>query len=173
MDNRSAGQEKDKKSEEVLLTWKSPSRLFKKRDLEFYKNIAAIVLLLLVIFIFAREFMLALAVISIVFFVYVTSTVPPEDVQHRITTLGIESAGSFYHWLELTEFWYEEQWGQVKIVLHSPRRGRLFILLGKQDKAKVRELISRYIPFREQPFRTWFDNASSWLSQKVPLEKPS
>jgi hypothetical protein len=161
------------KKEEVYLTWISPSRLFKKRNKEFYTNIGAIVFLLVVILVFAREYMFILAILSIVFFIYVTSTVPPEDVKHRLTNKGIESAGHFYHWEELAEFWFEKQWEQTKMVIRPVFGPYLIILLGTQDQDKVREIVTKYLAFREQPQKSFVDNAANWLSEKIPLEKPS
>ena len=112
--------------EEVYAEWSSPSRLFKKRDREYFINIAAIVFLLSVILVFAREFVLIATVLSIVFLIYVLSTVPPEDVKHRLTSLGIESTGHFYRWEELADFWLEEQWGQTMIIVRPYLSGSLF-----------------------------------------------
>src|SRR3989304_8523880 len=109
-------EEHKEEKKEVFLTWVSPSRLFKRRDREYFTNIGAIVFLLVIILIFAREFVLIAAVLSIVFLVYVLSTVPPEEVTHRITNLGIESAGHFYRWEELAAFWLGEQGGLCKVV---------------------------------------------------------
>lgn len=172
MDKQSA-RVSDEKKEEVLLTWSSPSRLFKKRDREYFVNIGAIVFLLSIILVFAREFVLIAVVLSIVFLIYVLSTVPPEEVSHRITNLGIESAGHFYRWEELADCWFEEQWGQIMLVLRPYMAPRSIILLGNQDKHKVRELVAKYIPVREHPEKTWVDNAASWLTRKIPLEKPA
>jgi hypothetical protein len=156
--------------EEVYLTWFSPSRLFKKRNKEYFTNIGAIVFLLTIILIFAREFLLVAAVLSIVFLIYVLSTVPPEEVEHRITNLGIESAGHFYRWEELAEFWMEEQWGQYILVLRPYFGARIIVLLGDQERQMVRTHIAKHIPFREQPEKTWVDNAATWLTKKIPLE---
>lgn len=158
--------------EEVFIEWKSPSRVFKKRDREYFVNIGAIVLLLSVILVFAREFVLIATVLSIVFLIYVLSTVPPEEVKHRVTSLGIESAGHFYRWEELGDFWYEEQWGQNLIVLRPYMSARVIILLGDQDKVRLREYIAKHIPFREEPDRSWVDNTARWISEKIPLDKP-
>jgi hypothetical protein len=163
----------DNNTEKVFLAWASPSRLFKKRDKEYFTNIAAIVFLLSIILVFAREFVLIAAVISIVFLVYVLSTVPPEEVAQKITNLGIESAGHFYRWEELMEFWFEKQWGQTMLVLRPYLGPRIIVLLGSQGEEKVRELIAKHIPFREVPDKTWVDNAASWLTKKIPLEKPA
>jgi len=160
-------------SEQVFCEWSAPARLFKKRDREYFVNIFAIVFLLSVILVFAREFVLIAAVFSIVFLIYVLSTVPPEDVQHRITNLGIESAGRFYRWEELADFWFEEQWGQQMMIVRPFMTTRLIILLGNQQKDKIREFVAAYIQFRKVPDRTWMDNAARWISEKIPLEKPA
>ncbi len=158
---------------EVYLSWTSPSRLFKKRDREYFTNIAAIVFLLLVILVFAREFVLIAAVLSIVFLIYVLSTVPPEEVEHKVTNLGIEIAGHFYRWETLADFWFEEQWGQSTLVVRTLLGSRMIVLLGIYNEEKVREVIAKHIPFREIPEKTWVDNAASWLTKKIPLEKPA
>ena len=163
----------EQKSQDVLLSWSSPARLFKKRDKEYFTNIGAIVFLLIVILVFAREFLLIAAVVSVVFLIYVLSTVPPENIDHRITNLGIESGGHYYRWEELAEFWFEEQWGQVMLLLKPYIGSRIIILLGDLDKNRVRELLSKHIPFREKPEKSWVDNASKWLTEKIPLEKPT
>lgn len=172
MDNP-AEEKKEEKREEVYLEWASPSRLFKKRDREYFTNIGAIVFLLSVILVFAREFVLIAAVLSIVFLIYVLSTIPPEEVKHKITNLGIESAGTFYRWEQLFDFWFEEQWGQTMLVLRPIMTPRATILLGSQDRNMVRDFIAKHIPFRETPQKTWVDNAASWLTKKIPLEKPA
>jgi hypothetical protein len=41
-----------------------------------------------------------------------------------------------------------------------------------KKKEKIRELVAKYIPFREEPDRNWVDNAARWITEKVPLEKP-
>ena len=172
MEQETASSVHKEEKEEVYLTWTSPSRLFKKRNKEYFTNIAAIVFLLTVILIFAREYVLVAAVLSIVFLVYVLSTVPPEDVQHRISTLGIESAGHFYRWEDLVDFWFEEQWGQTMLMLRPILGTRIIILLGIEEKAEIKKIIEKHLPFREQPEKTWVDNAASWISKKIPLEKP-
>ncbi len=161
------------KQRKVLLTWTSPSRLFKRRDKEYFTNIGAIVFLLIVILVFAREFLLIAAVVSVVFLIYVLSTVPPEDITHHITNLGIESAGHFYRWDELSEFWFESQWDQTMLQIRPLIGPRIILLLGHEHKDKVRELISEYITYRETPDKSWVDNAATWLSEKVPLDKPT
>lgn len=173
MDPQSAQQQdQPEQKQELLVAWNSPSRLFKRRTKEFFVNVGVIVFLLLIILVFAKEFVLVLAVVSIVFLIYVLSTVPPEDVTHRITNLGIESAGHYYRWEQLAEFWFEQKWGQ-KLLMIRPLFGSLIIiLLGQKTEDEIRQVLASRIVFREHPQKSWVDNASSWLSEKIPLEKP-
>jgi hypothetical protein len=173
MDTESAETDKKPEKIETVLDWTSPSRLFKKRDKEYFTNVAAIVFLLIVILIFAREYMFILAVLSIAFFVYVVSTVPPEEVKHKITNLGIESVGHFYRWEQLVEFWFDSQWGQTMMILRPVMGPRIIILLGEQKKETIQEMVSKHVPFREQPEKSWVDNAAHWITEKIPLEKTS
>lgn len=172
MDKTNNSSEKPEK-EEVYLSWNSPSRLFKKRDREYFTNIGAIVFLLTIILVFAREFLLIAAVLSIVFLIYVLSTVPPEEVLHKITSLGIDSAGHFYKWEELSDFWFKEQWGQNLLILRPYFGPHIIVLLDSQSKDKVRGILTKHIPFLEKPPESWVDNAATWLTEKIPLEKPA
>ncbi len=70
------------------------------------------------------------------------------------------------------EFWFEEQWGQVMLIVRPIFGTRIILLLGSQDKDRVRGMLTEHIPFREHPEKNWVDNAANWLSKKVPLEKP-
>ncbi|MCL4360391.1 hypothetical protein M1555_04035 [Patescibacteria group bacterium] len=163
----------EKKKEDVYLEWSSPSRLFKRRDKEYFTNVGAIVVLLLIILVFAREFVLIAAVVSIVFLIYVLSTVPPEEIRHRISSLGIMTGAHTYRWEELGDFWFEEQWGQTMLVIRPFRAPREIILLAGQSKEKVKSIVGRYIEFQEEPQKNWVDNAASWITEKIPLDKPS
>ena len=95
--------------EETLFTWKSPSRPFKKREKEFFTTIAAIVFLLAVILVFVKEFLLIGAIVALSFVAYVLATIPPEVVEHRISTLGIDSVGHFNKWEELINFRFSQR----------------------------------------------------------------
>ena len=164
--------QKKERGEEELIIWTSPSRLFKKRDREYFTNIIAIVFLFCVIFVFAREFALMAVAIAILFLVYVLATVPPEDIKHRMTSMGLESGGHYYRWEEFVDFWFEEQWGQVMLVMRPLVGPRMIVLLGTEAKAKVKGIVSEYLPYREEPVKSWVDNAATWITEKIPLEKP-
>lgn len=157
---------------EIILSWKSPSHPFKKRNRMFYQTVAALTFLLVVIVFFMHEFMLIGVILSISFVVYVISTVPPVEVEHKVTPIGIDNAGRLFHWTELYSFWFEEKWGSTIMVVSTriPFPAQLRIVLGNTDKEKLKDVIGKYLLFIEKPPKSWADNFSDWLSNKIPLE---
>ncbi len=160
---------------ELLLSWKSPSHPFKKRNKIFYQTVAALTFLLVVIVFFLHEFMLIGVILSIAFLVYVLSTVPPVEVEHKITPLGFENAGRLFHWMELYSFWFEEKWGYKILVITTrlPFPAQVRAVVHEVTEEKVKEIIGRYLLFLEKPPKSWADSFSDWLSQKIPLEASS
>jgi hypothetical protein len=47
---------------------------------------------------------------------------------------------------------------------------RLTMLLGSIEEKTVKSMLSQYL-LNEEPEKTWVDNASDWLSSRIPLEK--
>jgi hypothetical protein len=163
------------KSENVLPEWVSASRPFKTRTREFYKTTTALVFLVVVILAFIGEFLLIGVILATYFVAYVLSTVPPETIKHKVTTLGIETADHFHKWEEMHEFWFDERHGQkmmvVRLLFGFP--SHLQLLLGEVSEEKLKKIISDKIPYREKPERTFLDRTSAWLSDKLPLERLS
>jgi len=158
----------------VLLQWKAPMRPFKKRDREFFTTMGSIALLLIVILLFLKEWFLILTIIALVFVAYILGTVQPEEVEHRITNRGINTGKRTYRWEELGRFWFSQRWDQkilhVETLVRFPRR--LMLLLGEISQDQFEKILSQYLPL-EEPEKTWMDNASEWLSRRVPLERSS
>lgn len=155
----------------LLLSWKAPIRVFKRRGREFWTTVAAIVVLVTIILIFILEMLLIAAIIALVFVYYMLSTVPPEEIEHQITTRGIRFAGADYPWEEFSQFWFTNRWNHKILNLSFRNRipGRLELVLGEVEEKKVKEIMSRYLP-EETPPPSFMDKASDWLIKKVPLE---
>ncbi|MCL5675748.1 MAG: hypothetical protein M1120_01325 [Patescibacteria group bacterium] len=159
----------------TVMVWKSASRPFKRRDREYFTTIAAIVFLLAVILLFLKEFLLIGVILAFMFVSYVLATVPPEEVDHKITTEGITTGGKSYLWTELKDFYFVQKWGSKILNINTKFKfpGRLIILLGSEEEKRIKEELGKYLSYRESAPITWMDNAADWLSQRVQLEKPS
>lgn len=157
--------------ERELYAWQAPARLFKKRNREFYSTVAAIIFLVSVILLFAKEFLLIAVILALGFVSYMLSSVEPEEVDHRLTNKGVRTSGKLYRWQQLGRFWWEDKWNQQVMHVELPFQfpGELILLLGKGDKEAIEEIASQYL-INEKPESTWVERAAQWLQEKVPLE---
>ncbi|MFC1727091.1 hypothetical protein ACFL0Y_01065 [Patescibacteria group bacterium] len=156
----------------ILLDWTSPERLFKKRSREYFTTIGAMAFFLIVILLLSEEWILVVVIIALAFFAFIMATIEPREAHHQITNRGIITGGRQYQWGDLGRFWFEVKFDQK--VLYVENRislpYRLIMILGDISDKKVQETLSQFLLF-EEPEKTWADNASSWLSKRVPLEK--
>lgn len=157
----------------TILSWKAPSRLFKKRDRIFFQTVIALVILITLILFLINEFLLIGVVLAVAFVSYVLATVPPEEIENKITVKGIETAGLMNKWEELNGFWFDEKWGQNMVVIEKKTGfpNRLIILLGNMDKKEIKEALNEHIPFLLPPDKAWVDKAADWLHRHLPFEK--
>lgn len=158
-------------SAQDLFVWKAATRPFKKRDREYFSTIAAIVFLIVIILFFIKEWLLIGVIISFMFFSYVLATVPPGEMENKITTRGILIAGKYYPWQQLSRFWFSEKWKieliHFETLLNFPRRIQLII--PKDKKEEIKKFVEKYL-LLEEPKKNQLDKAAQWLTQKFPLE---
>lgn len=156
--------------EKELFSWKAPARPFKKRDKEFFTTVAAIGLLMGLILFFTGGFLPVAVIIALVFLVYVLSTVPPEEVEHKITTRGVYFAGKQNPFIELRRFWFTHRFGSDLLVLETMRLpGRLEFVVEKKDEGIIKKHLSEYILFEEAAPNV-LDKAANWLGKRVNLD---
>jgi len=157
--------------ERVLVRWKSPARPYKERNREYYTTIGAIVVLLSIILMFAREFLLVAVIISFAFVSYVLASVRPEETENEITTRGIRAGGKFYRWGVLGRFWFKDKFGQKMVSIETGLNfpGEILLMLGELSENKVKDILRVYL-LHETPEPKFVDKAAKWLQEKVPLE---
>lgn len=155
----------------VLYTWVAPIRPFKRRDREFWTTVIAIVVLVGLILFFVKEWFLIAAIISLTFVYYVLSTVEPEKDEYKLTNRGLVYAGQTYPWENLSQFWFSDKYGQkvVNFEIRGGLIGRVTILVGEGDQAKIKEILLKYI-IEEEVKPNFLDKAADWIQKKVPLE---
>jgi hypothetical protein len=158
---------KKQKSVKSLFRWQSFSRPYTKRSAKWFVYTFLLVAIILLILLFVREFFIIAPVLALAFVAYIFASVPPDIVNNEVTTQGINTADRTYLWRELDDFWIVEKSGfillNIDTFLRWPRR--LILLVNDQDKEKVKEILARYIPFRELPKTTWVDSAAETLSR--------
>ncbi|OGF99458.1 hypothetical protein A2Y99_00315 [Candidatus Gottesmanbacteria bacterium RBG_13_37_7] len=136
---------------------------------------AAITALFIAIVFFLHEFLLIGVILSIAFVSYVISSVPPLEVEHKITPLGFNNAGRLFRWIELYAFWFEEKWGNKILVVQTQLAlpGQIRAVLKDMDQNEVKKIMGKYLLYLDKPLKSWVDNASDWVNKKIPLESPN
>ena len=76
-------------SEKELLGWRAAVRPFRKRSRDFYSTVGVIVLLLSIILLLAREVLLIGVILSLAFISYALASVPPGEVEYKLSNKGI------------------------------------------------------------------------------------
>lgn len=159
----------------TLLSWHAPGRPFRKKGKEYYATVLLIGLLIEIILFLFSEYILMMAVASLIFLSFVLATVAPRDFHYKITTEGIQIEDFFYIWDELYDFYFKEIDHQDTLFLrtHAPLPGELKIPVGDHSLNHIRQIILPYLPYREVVHETFMERSASWLSHNFPLEKHS
>ncbi len=157
-----------KETERVLISWMAPARPFKRRSRDFYITIVAIAIVFGLVLFFVEGWLPVILVISLVFLVYVMSSVEPESIEYKISNQGIKVAGKRTDWRAMTRFWFSKRLGVDLLVIETWKLpGRLEVVINPELKKEITKEISRFLPHEEVP-PSFLDKASNWLSKKLP-----
>ncbi|MEI7603617.1 MAG: hypothetical protein WCJ19_01185 [bacterium] len=141
------------REENLLFKWKAPTRLYLKRDKQWYLTILLIFLISAVFLLYIKEYVLILVILSILFVLYVSSVVPPEETEHQITTLGIRTLGELYTWDMMKDYWISFKNGRevLNIDTNITSPTRLLFLFSSEDKPKIIEVLKQKLAYMEAP----------------------
>lgn len=157
--------------EKDLFVWTAPERSFKKRDKDFWITAVAILALVSIILIFAKEYFLVVALAGALFLYYVLATVPPQKVTNKLTNRGVYFGELFYPWTDLATFWFASSLDShaifINTLLRFPRQ--ISLIIDKKDQKKIKKIFVKRIALVKEEVR-FIDKATTWLSTKLPLE---
>lgn len=156
---------------ETLLNWQAPSRVFIKRDRQWFTTVGIILGVIVVIMVLLGQFLLVAALVALAFVGYALSTVSPETVLHQITNRGVAAAGVSYPWEELESFWFDTQHGRnlLHIKTKQPLPGQLTLLLEQTNQSEVLNVLSQHLAYIEHPPEALTSKLSKFISQRVEL----
>ncbi|MFZ5932740.1 MAG: hypothetical protein ACOYT7_01535 [Patescibacteria group bacterium] len=154
--------------EKDLIIWTAPARPFKRRDREFYITVIAIAGIVGLILFLVEGFMPVILIVSLVFLFYVMNTVPPENIEYKVTNKGVKVAGKRTDWINLNRFWFSRRFDNELLVFESfTLPGRLELVVESKDKEELRKAITPYLP-EEEVSPSYLDKAANWFSAKMP-----
>lgn len=154
--------------EKDLITWIAPARPFKRRDKQFYLTTVSIAAIVCLILFLAEGAMPVILIISLIFLYYVMSTVPPEDIEYKITTKGVKVAGKTTEWQFLGRFWFSKRHDAELLVLETAIiPNRMEIVIKSEIKEEIRGILKDYL-VEEEISPSSLDKAIDWFSKKLP-----
>lgn len=157
--------------ERDLITWTAPSRPFKRRDRQFYTTVFAIAGIISLILFLAEGIMPVILIVALVFLYYVLSTVPPENIEYKITSKGVKIAGKLTEWQAMSRFCFgERSGGEILIFETFLIPGKIEIMINPEIKDGLKREISAYIPY-EEIAASGLDRITNWVAQKLPGNK--
>jgi len=158
---------------QVVFSWTAPLRPYKKRSkliLRFY--IATTLLLSLIVFFFGDKILL-LPIWSILFLFYTLTITPPPEVENKITTFGIESAGVIASWENLSYFYFSRRFGfdTLTIVSQPPFFYHFYLVIPNDEiKKKVFSFLTQHLIYQEKPRKTITDKMADFFISLLPEE---
>lgn len=158
----------------TLLSWKAPSRPYRKKDRSYYTTaILLLVIVSAIAFLFGERLLIG-ALLAFGFIVYVLNFITPEEIDYKISTQGITIGEHFYHWQELNSFWLSEKDGfktlNIPTYLRFP--AQLIVPIGEVNEEQIKRIVGRFLPFHEIAPKTMLDRWSESLQKHFPLENP-
>ncbi len=170
-------QEEDYIHGRPLLTWTGPSDLPEEANRRWFMLMITASFVLIGISLIIKRYILSIILIGIAWLTYMLSKLPSRDIEHAVTTTGFFSQDKFYPWSDLNSFWIIKDHGHYVLGLDTNRRlfASVVILLGAQNPIEVKEVISQYLPLRENHGKDMinqlFEKSSHYLEHFVDAGK--
>ncbi|MFH1602255.1 MAG: hypothetical protein ABIB61_04860 [Candidatus Shapirobacteria bacterium] len=161
------------KEEKKLISWKALARAYQKKDRDFWVTALASAGLICVILFVIGEWGLIAAILSLIFFYYVLTTVKPEEVDYRITNKGVYFPGSEERidWELLKSYFLTQKWGHTLLKINTYLRGltMLSLVVPDVEKEKVEQVLKKYLPEGKEE-KNAADKVTHWVYKRLPFE---
>lgn len=159
----------------ILISWKAPSRPYRKKERSYYTTVALLIALISLIAFLWGERLLIGALLALGFLVYVLNFTPPGEIEYKVSTQGITIGDHFYHWEELDSFWFSEKEGSKILNVLTKFRfpGLLMVVMGDEPQDELKRVVARYLPFHEIAPKSTLEKWSESLQKNFPLENPN
>lgn len=156
--------------DEVLFKWsyegKLPNAQYSPRFLRMLMIVGIAVGVLLALM---QDFILILAIGSVVFFYYVLhNKYVPGEVFYGISKYGFRYGSKIYYWGDLRNFFFSKR-GNTEILIFEvvdDLLGRIVVLFRQEDREKIFELLKDRVLYVEKEPKNLVDNFVDFVSDK-------
>lgn len=154
-----------------LYKWEAPIRIQFPFDTKLFIGIVVLSLVFILYLAILGQYGLMFVIIALLFFIYVAGTTEPLEVEHSITTRGIDSLEKLYEWYMLEKFWFTKKNGQHMLIVDTRLRtpARLIMILDKKDVTPIFILLQDKLLYREIKKQGFIHRAT--YGEYIPLEE--
>lgn len=154
-----------------LFEWEAPIRTSFNFEMRTFMGIVALSLVWILFLAILGHYMLMLAVIALLFFIYVAGTTEPIKVKHKVTTRGIETTDRLYEWFMLDSFYFTKKNSQELLIVNTKLRvpDKLIMLIDPKDRAAIFVLLQELLLYKD--IKKQGRLSSITYGEYIPLEK--
>ncbi len=110
----------DKNVFKNLYSWNAPERYWERKDKAWYLGYSLFFVLIVLVLAVLGEFIMILGVLAFMFLWFAQAYIPPNVVEHSITTIGVRAYDKLYKWSEINSFWFSRKNGVTLLHLEQP-----------------------------------------------------
>lgn len=158
---------------EIFYQWTAPSRGQRPViDQRKAKILAIFGVVLGIILLVMGEWWIVVAVISLVFMLYMLTKLPPEVVTYQLTNFGVKFNDTLYEWQSLIQFFYVYTDGVQSVAIDTKNNfpARIFLTVPDEHKQKVTQVLNDYIIMLNEEPTTVIHKAYDSVVNKIDFE---
>lgn len=154
----------------VYFQWESPVRYYEPKSRAYLRALIALGVLLTLALFFFGEYLLILAVWSVVFVFYVKAAVPPQNALYKLTKFGFQFYEQTIPFQAMSSFTITHKPKsailRIFITAETPYEVHVILPTGEM-KDKILSLLEDKVPFIEHVPKTDIERFADWLSSLV------
>ncbi|NTV31650.1 hypothetical protein HGA91_06775 [candidate division WWE3 bacterium] len=157
-----------------LISWHSPSRVFKQRTPAWFLSLIVLSLGLIAIFILLGQWSLVLVTLAVDFMLFAMNLVQPEVQFYALLTTGIQVGKHKYGYDELKSFWFSKDDSayilQFSTYMMFPPTIEMTLPMEADEgkRAEIEETLLKYLPYEEGKRRNWVDYIEKGVAKVTP-----
>lgn len=154
-----------------LFEWEAPDRYEFAFNQKSFIVLVALSLVLILLLAILGHYFLMIAIIAMLFLVYVLGTTKPLIVKHKITARGMDSGGKLYEWFVLDNFFFTKKNNQLFLIIGTKLNfpGALVFLLDEKDKDPIFVLLQDKLLYKDIRKQGRLEKMN--YGEYIPLEK--
>ncbi len=139
-----------------LFTWESPERMWSPKTKQWYVSYSFFFVVIIGLLALVSEYVLIVAVVAFVFLWFIQGAIPPQIVEHTITTLGIRSFNKLFRWRNIKHFWFSEKENTKFLNLEVAEDEnpnyvkRVSLIVNDGDDKEIFKILIQYLDYGER-----------------------